>query len=1144
LLDKQRETREKKINIKYNCYKNKIRLKNRILIYLRIYRMTDFNVVKEFKKAFPGSRLGTKKFEKYNQKVVRQGLTEEIAYSNGIIYNQDTNRFVNKSKYFKNNGGVRSRFNNDDFNFQGDTLSRPSIYVENEIRPLIIQAEQTKESVKIPFDLEKMNDNVDFLLKKISPTTSMNYFIQTGDTFYALNNSTIKSLREALKTDFMFDTGYDSELAVLAGMKGAQGGTLNIRSPSTKAVNGGSFFRYTHKLIDPIQKKKINLDKYGVFHEVKAENYEVNCLCNSFLASGLDITQIKHLVRNQEIPMRLLGDVANKLGVYITVRKIEDKSNLKHYGDKTKRRIELGLIDKHYFLIEKIPYTSYSIKNFDKIKDIEKFNTIWTYDEKVARYKKKKGKEITSYQAIKILLENKETHLTEIEHCGELYKTNYHTTIDDVFKDLSFNDNIHNFNFKTGELTEGDLKINKPSKPFDNECLDTYYFDFETSTRRSDKTATIHKPYCVFTQKHRGGFFGEDCGKKLLDDILKQHGTSVDEVIDDDDEDKKSTPFVRLIAHNSSYDFRFILKYLVRLDTIEKGTGLMNCNARYYNYGKYVDIQIRDSLKMINMGLAKFGGAFGLDIKKEILPYDLYTEENVEKVWIPIEECIEEVKIAGYDVDVYLKNCEEWDCISNGLINILKYSGEYCYLDCIVLQQGYEKFGSLVEEAIGEDISNYISLASMAHNHLVKEGCYDNVLQVSGVPRAFIQKCVVGGRTMCSGNKKSLNFEKYSHKKFSDFDAVSLYPSGMARMRGFLKGKPKIIETFEPEKYDGYFICIKVKSINKKYKFPCVSLLDDKGIRQFKNNLEGEYLYLDRVGLEDFVKYHGAEYEFVNGYYYDDGHNHKIRSVMTHLFNQRLKFKKEGNPIQMVFKELMNSSYGKSYEKPRDSDSKYVPAKEFDTYMDRNFNYVKEATKLANGLYYKVKFYKAIDSHFNNAHVGVEILSMSKRIMFEVMTLAEDLGHTMTYTDTDSIHIDSSKIDELATEFKKKYGRELIGKGMGQFHTDFDLKGSVGDIHATESIFLGKKCYVDKLQGYDKDGNEVNDYHIRMKGVPSDCIIYKAQQEYGGDIIALYKDLYDGKELTFNLLAVRPKFEMCKNMNIITKTKFDRKISF
>jgi len=1102
--------------------------------------MSDFNVVSEFKKKFPKSRLTTKKFANFNKKVVKQGLTDEIVFSNDIIYNKDTKRFVKKSKFYKKNGGLRARFNNDDFMVKGNTFSKPSNYVEKQIRPLIISAESTKQTTDIPFDLEKMNDNVDFLLKKISPTTSMNYFIQTGNTYYALNQSTIKKLRDTLKPDFIMSTEYDSAYAVYAGMKGANGGTLTIRAPSTGAVNGGSFFKYTHKL-QGSSVDNVNLDRYGVFKTVEAENYEVNCLCSAFQSAGLDITHIKHLVRNQEIPMRLLGEVANKLEVYITVRKLEDKSNLRHYGDKAKKRIELGLIDKHYFLIEKTPYTSYCIKNFHDIKNLDNFNKIYTRD-KSGKYKRKQGKEISSYQVIKILLENKETHLKPIEHSGELYKTNYHTTIDNIFKDLSYNQNIQKLDFKTGEFIEGDLKKNKPSKPFDNVCLDTYYFDFETSTCRSDKKATVHKPYCVYTERHRYGFFGDDCGKKLLDDIIKIHGISIDEEPNEDDKKKKS--FVRLIAHNSAYDFRFILRYLSRVDTIEKGTGLMNCNARYYNYGKYVDIQIRDSLKMINMPLAKFGGAFGLDVKKEIMPYDLYTEENVEKVWIDVDECIRFVKTSNLDEKIYIKNCEEWDCISNGKINILKYAGEYCYLDCIVLKQGYEKFASLVDEAIGEDINNYISLASMAHNYLIKEGCYDGVLQMSGVPRAFIQKCVVGGRTMCAENKKSLNFEKDSGVLFSDFDAVSLYPSAMSRMKGFLKGAPNIIETFEPEKYDGYFVCIKVKSIKKKYKFPCVSLLTDKGIRNFTNDLVGEYLYLDKTGLEDFVKYHGAEYEFVNGYYYDEGHNGTIRTVINHLFNQRLKFKKEKNPIQMVFKELMNSSYGKSYLKPIDSDCKYVPAKDFDTYMDRNFNYIKEATKLANGLYYKVKFYKAIDNHFNNVHVGVEILSMSKRIMFEVMTLAEDLNMTMTYTDTDSIHIDSSRIDELGKAFKEKYGRELIGKMMGQFHTDFDLDGSVGEIHAVDSIFLGKKCYVDKLQGYDKDGNELTDYHIRMKGVPSDCIVYKANQEYDGDIIALYKDLYDGKELTFNLLAVRPKFEMCKDMNIITKTKFDRKISF
>ena len=200
--------------------------------------MSDFNVVNEFKKKFPKSRLNTKKFENFNKQVVRQGLTDDILFSNDIIFNKDTNRFVNKGKFFKKNGGVRARFNNDDFKFEGGTLSRPSIYVEKEIRPLIILAESTKQTVEIPFDLEKMNDNVDFLLKKIRPTTSMNYFIQTGNTYYALNQSTIKTLRDVLKPDFEFANNFDSAYAIYAGMKGAGGGTLNIRAPSTGAVNG------------------------------------------------------------------------------------------------------------------------------------------------------------------------------------------------------------------------------------------------------------------------------------------------------------------------------------------------------------------------------------------------------------------------------------------------------------------------------------------------------------------------------------------------------------------------------------------------------------------------------------------------------------------------------------------------------------------------------------------------------------------------------------------------------------------------------------------------------------------------------------------------------------------------------------------
>ena len=100
---------------------------------------------------------------------------------------------------------------------------------------------------------------------------------------------------------------------------------------------------------------------------------------------------------------------------------------------------------------------------------------------------------------------------------------------------------------------------------------------------------------------------------------------------------------------------------------------------------------------------------------------------------------------------------------------------------------------------------------------------------------------------------------------------------------------------------------------------------------------------------------------------------------------------------------------------------------------------------------------KSILNHFNYSHCGVEILSMSKRIMNEVMTLAEDEGLNIWYQDTDSMHINYEEVELLALAFKSKYNRDLIGEDMSQFHIDFDLDGACGEIYSTESYFLAKR---------------------------------------------------------------------------------------
>jgi len=61
-------------------------------------------------------------------------------------------------------------------------------------------------------------------------------------------------------------------------------------------------------------------------------------------------------------------------------------------------------------------------------------------------------------------------------------------------------------------------------------------------------------------------------------------------------------------------------------------------------------------------------------------------------------------------------------------------------------------------------------------------------------------------------------------------------------------------------------------------------------------------------------------------------------------------------------------------------------------------------------------------------YIGAMILSISKRIINEVICTAEDNEIEIYYTDTDSQHLGADDIERLRKLYKEKYGRELVGK--------------------------------------------------------------------------------------------------------------------
>lgn len=163
----------------------------------------------------------------------------------------------------------------------------------------------------------------------------------------------------------------------------------------------------------------------------------------------------------------------------------------------------------------------------------------------------------------------------------------------------------------------------------------------------------------------------------------------------------------------------------------------------------------------------------------------------------------------------------------------------------------------------------------------------------------------------------------------------------------------------------------------------------------------------------------------------------------------------------------MNSSYGKTALKETNEDHMYIAKADFNKHVSRHYNWIKEITPTADGRGFRVKQVKATNTRFNRVHIGIQVLSMSKRIMNGVMCLAEDMAIPMFYQDADSIHMYSKDVTPLSDAFRVEHNRKLVGSDMGNFHTDFDL-GDCKDIYSERCITLGEKCYVDALVGVNK----------------------------------------------------------------------------
>ena len=219
----------------------------------------------------------------------------------------------------------------------------------------------------------------------------------------------------------------------------------------------------------------------------------------------------------------------------------------------------------------------------------------------------------------------------------------------------------------------------------------------------------------------------------------------------------------------------------------------------------------------------------------------------------------------------------------------------------------------------------------------------------------------------------------------------------------------------------------------------------------------------------------------------------------------------------------------------------------FMDYVYNNFNTIKRYRQL-NADNWEVERICS-DNSYNRGHIGCAILSMSKRIMNEVFDTANTNELPIYYTDTDSIHCNLEDVPTLEAKYKETYNKELNGKNLEQFHTDFNLDGAVEEIYAVKSIFLGKKSYIDVLESKDKDGKTITGTHIRLKGITEAGLEHSAK-EYKDGYFGLYNDLAKGTKKKIILNPFNPDenknkvlFEF-KDGRVRTRKEFTREVKF
>ena len=971
-----------------------------------------------------------------------------------------------------------------------------------EYRNKLFNNDDLNEGFKIIQNRKLQNDEVlkiKQLIRGIGEKALFNIVMQNGETkSLTLNKENIDILLKLLvergiKTESRINVGSDAMTEIFF---------IGIRSVKVEKLKNKNMLRsYNGLYFNKTNNTDIDLTKYQIYKEMK-DNDE-HCLIHTLRLCGISedlLCSVKsHFQKDEYIDKKALYKIAQIINHDIVLHQLfttngQAKPHKIIYNgtNPNNPQINICLYNEHYFIYDMLNYTTFSINNYDKLKDIENYNNIY----KILKNKKngenkeyylRKDKKMNSLRLIQLL--DKNNHFKNFGlnlTCEKTIETKY--SIDNI---------------------ENEQRLYKYESKENNNNI-VFFADIESDT------SNVHEPLLIGISRYDLEYI---CAVKIyrrMDDAQKMIFNALDYII-------KNSMDKNIIVyfHNLKYDLSLLSNYVNLINIREKDSIIYSADIVY----RKRIIHFRDSYKLLPMPLSNFKNTFQLDIgKQEAIAYNYYKIHNQDVNIIKLRDY--EKYLKDDDILIFRDNIKnnhfEFDYdVKNDTFNPWYYYIYYLQHDVYTLKEGFSKFSNIINEITNNkmDIYNYLTISSLTNGYFGLNGAFDGVYEVTGTIRDFISASIRGGRVHVN-----YKFEKKEiNNKISNFDGVSLYASGIHRLcneYGLPLGKAKKIKDFNKD--DNYYIIeIKVTKINKYQQIPTVCHKIDNEIKYINELPKCGYIQvvIDKYTLEDWINYQHIEYEFIQGVYWNDGYNNSMGKITEALFNDRLKYKNtEKKAMADILKLMLVSSYGKTIIKKVNVKKEIININNEKKYNDKickDYNIIKSIEKINNNQSIITK--SCIDMSYNLCQVGACILSYSKRIMNEIFDIANDNNIDIYYTDTDSMHLPYDDIRRLERLYSRKYNKQLTGSYLGHFHSDFKLKGAVGDVYSIKSLFLAKKCYIDILEGNDENNNKVNGVHYRLKGITNEGIEYETKKNFNGYHIELYKHLINNEvEFTQN----------------------------